>query len=129
MVSLSVPSLAFWARAIGFLLLFIGTVVAVAFATVPGSCFGTPPGCASGFLGGAANALLAARILWSIGLFFLGSGAGIKMHWALSKTSTASSDEVRAMIHDRWMNALLVVLSVVLLWFLLAGAGTFLTIP
>lgn len=121
MVSLSIPSLAFWSRALGFLLLFIGTLVAVAFATAGGGCFTTNPDCGpgSGFLTGAANALLAAKILWVIGLFFVGAGAGIKLHWGLGRSSNATPEELRALIHDRWLNGILVLTSIVLLWLLL----------
>ncbi len=126
MLNLHVSSLAFWARALGFLLLFVGTLVAVAFASLPGGCFASPPNCGTGFASGAANAVLSARVLWTLGLFFVGAGAGFKLHWALSRSSSASSDEVRVLIHDRWFNGLLVILTIVLLWFLLSGAGTFL---
>lgn len=124
MVSLSVPMVAFWSRALGFVLLFIGTLIAVAFATAGGACFTTTADCGigSGFLTGAANALLAAKILWAIGLFFLGAGAGIKLHWGSGRASGASSDEVRAMINDRWLNGILVLVSIGLLFLLLTGA-------
>lgn len=126
MVSLSIPSLAFWSRALGFVLLFIGTLVAVAFASAGSGCFSTNPDCGlgSGFLTGAANALLAAKILWAIGLFFVGAGAGIKLHWGLGRSSSATPEEVRATIHDRWFNGILVLTSIVLLWLLLAATLT-----
>lgn len=124
MVSLSMGSLSFWARALGFVLLFIGTLVAIISATPGAGCFGTNPSCGptSGFVTGAANAILAAKILWSLGLFFLGAGAGLRLHWGMNRSSSLSSDELRAQIHDRWMNLILVLVSIGLLWLLLTGS-------
>ena len=122
---------AFWGRAIGFVLLFLGTLIAVAFATPGGGCFTAPPACGGGstFITGAANAILAAKILWAIGLFFLGAGAGLKLHWGSPRPTGASSDEYRFVIHDRRLNAILLFASIVLLWLLLAPTGTFVAVP
>ncbi len=59
------PSLTFLAVGLGFALIFIGAIIAVA--------GGGPSATASG----AANALFAGRILAVLGLLFVGGGAGL----------------------------------------------------
>ena len=114
-----VPLLALWGRVAGFVLLFVGTLVVVAFANVPGGCITTPSSC-TGFPASADNAILVGQILWTIGLFFLGGGAGIKLHWGLQNPASGRPEDVRWVIADRWMNVALVLISIWLLFALLA---------
>jgi hypothetical protein len=65
-------------RMLGLVLLFLGTLIAVAFASVPSSCFPAPSGC-SGYPGTAASALMVGKILWVLGLFCIGAASGIRL--------------------------------------------------
>jgi len=117
------PVAAFWARAIGFLLLVVGTLMAVAFATPGGGCYVANADCGFGssYLTGAANAFLAAKVLWTLGLLFLGAGAGIKMHWSLHPPASGRAEDVTYVVADRRLNGLLLLVVIVLLWFLLTS--------
>lgn len=112
------PLLALWSRIIGFVLLFVGTVLEIAFASVPGSCFTSPSTCGS-WLVGAANGIIAGKILWAIGLGALGAGAGIKLHWGLKMPTTGRTDDVTWALADRRLNGLLFLVSIILLAILL----------
>ena len=117
----------FWGRALGFTLLFVGTLVYVAFYSEPGNCFTDPTSCSS-FVSNAATAALAARVLWSIGLFFLGAGAALKLHWKLAAPTGGTPEQYAWVTADRRFNGLLVVLSIVLLFVLLVIPWTSLTL-
>lgn len=108
----------FWGRALGFVLLFVGTLVYVAVASPTGGCL-TDPTCLSNFPSNAANAILAGKILWCLGLFFLGAAAGLKLHWKLGPSPGASPEQMAWIRTDRWINVALVFLSVILLFVLL----------
>lgn len=126
------PTLAWWGRVVGFILLFLGTLIAVAFGSIPGGCFTQPTSCGTNFAAGVANALLVGKILWTIGLFFIGAGSAIRMHYTLQATSSQRAEEVVRGTHDRWMNALILIVTVVLLLWLLASVslgGTLAGIP
>jgi hypothetical protein len=117
------PLIAFWGRTIGFILLFIGTLVQVIWGSFPASCVTGATGCSAGNLTtywqNDANAILVSGIFWSLGLFFLGSGAGIKLHLVLKRPPSQSQEELTAWIADRRLNGILVILSIVLLLVLL----------
>jgi hypothetical protein len=108
------PILGFWTRAIGFLLLFLGTLIVVIGATPGGGCVTTPSSC-SGFAAQALNSILAAKILWVLGLGSLGVGAAVRLHWGLRMPENPRPDEVNFIMADRRTNALLFVLCLVLL--------------
>ena len=115
------PLIAFWGRVIGFILLFVGTLVQVIWGSYPASCVNGATGCTAGnltsYLQGDANAILTSGILWALGLFFLGSGAGIKLHWVLKRPpAQASAEELSAWVADRRLNGILVLVTVVLLF-------------
>jgi hypothetical protein len=116
------PMLAFWGRAIGFILLFVGTLVAVIWVSISSSCYTTTTTCGnlgSGYLSGVANAVVVSKILWAIGLFFLGAAAGIKLHWASPRPQGSAAEDTAAWAADRRMNGLLLTVSIVLLAILL----------
>jgi hypothetical protein len=111
------------ARFLGFVLLFIGTVIAIVGVEPGGACY-TSTACANtAWVGGAANYLIAAKLLWSIGLFFLGAGAGMKIHFKLGWTDGAKPEEVRFITWERIANYAIIIVCVVLLFDLLAGIG------
>ncbi|HEV8049708.1 MAG TPA: hypothetical protein VGP88_03845 [Thermoplasmata archaeon] len=120
------PLLGFWARAVGFLLLFLGTLIVVSFASPGGGCVTTPSSC-SGFAAQALNAVLAGKILWVLGLGALGAGAAIRLHWGLRMPENPRPDEVNFVLADRRANGLLFILSMALL-LLLYFQSSFLTL-
>ncbi|MCI4350011.1 MAG: hypothetical protein L3K15_00620 [Thermoplasmata archaeon] len=123
------PMIAFWGRVIGFVLLFVGTLVQVIWGSFPANCVAGSTGCTAGnlnsYLQANANAVLASGIIWSLGLFFLGSGAGVKLHWVLKRPpAQASPEDLAAWVADRRLNGLIVLFSIVLLLIImLAGHG------
>lgn len=104
----------FWGRALGFLFLFIGTIVFVAVGTPSGGCISSPASCSS-LASNAQSAWLAGKLLWTLGAFFLGASAGLKLHWKLGPSSGASPEQMAWIRTDRWINTSLVFLSVLLL--------------
>lgn len=113
------PLLGFWTRAVGFFLLFFGTLVAVLGASPGGGCYTSIGSCGTGFLGQVANAVWAAKILWVLGLGALGAGAAVRLHWGLQRPESASTEQTNWILADRRMNGLLFLISVVLLMVLL----------
>jgi hypothetical protein len=117
------PLIAFWGRTIGFILLFIGTLVQVIWGSFPASCVTGATGCSAGnlttYYQSVANAILISGLLWTLGLFFLGSGAGLKLHWVLKQPAGQSQQELTAWVADRRLNGALVILSIVLLMVIL----------
>lgn len=105
-------------RVIGFLLIGLGTLIAVAFASLPGSCApGSTPACTS-FPSQYLNAILTAKVLWTLGLIAVGGASGIGMHQSWGRADTgAPGDNVWT---NRYRaNLVMVVLSVLLLALLL----------
>ncbi|MCI4325903.1 MAG: hypothetical protein L3K00_08525 [Thermoplasmata archaeon] len=124
------PLLGFWMRAIGFFLVFAGTLVVVLGASPGGGCFTSLGSCGTGFLGQAANSIWAAKILWVLGLGALGAGAAIRLHWGLQWPENATPEHVNWLLADRRMNGLLFLISVVLLLVILWTFGNVaITIP
>jgi hypothetical protein len=122
------PSVSFLLRVLGFTLLFIAALIVVAFAIPGGACFpaaGSNSSCGAGssFETGAANAILAGHILFVLGVFLLGLGAGIKIHFSLQSSPSSQPEENRFLIADRWFNGLVFLLSVVVLFWLMVGVG------
>ena len=118
--------LGFWLRAIGFLLLFLGTLVVVVAATPGGGCFTSLGSCGTGFLGQAANGVYAAKLLWVLGLGGIGAGAGIRLHWGLRSSRDQAPEELQLIAASRKANWTAVILSIVLLLVLTLTSGLFL---
>jgi hypothetical protein len=126
------PVLGFWTRAIGFFLVFAGTLVVVLGASPGGGCFTNAGSCGTGFLGQVANSIWAAKILWVLGLGALGAGAAIRLHWSLQWPENASPEHITWLLADRRMNGLLFLISIILMLILLAtffGPSIPVTIP
>ncbi|HTT25508.1 MAG TPA: hypothetical protein VLY85_03470 [Thermoplasmata archaeon] len=104
-------SLMMWGRAIGFLLIFVGTLIVIAFASIPGSCITTPSSCSS-FPSQFANSIWAGKILWVLGLFFIGGASGIRLQRRFS--GNTNEDGAGAVARLR-ANVLIVVLSILLM--------------
>ena len=109
------PMASLLGRIIGFALLFIGTLVAVVFASYGGGCYTAANSCNANTLAAAANGILTARILWVIGLFFLGAAAGLKLHFGLRAPTSGRAEDYQFVIADRRFNGLLFLVSIVLL--------------
>lgn len=119
--------LTFLLRILGFSLLFVGALIAVAWGYPGGGCFPSPssnPTCGPGsnFVTGAANALLAGHVLFALGAFLLGAGAGMKIHYSLQAPTSGQKEDYRFVIADRWFNGLILLLAVWILWMLLVGS-------
>jgi uncharacterized membrane protein SpoIIM required for sporulation len=114
-------------RMIGFLLLVVGTIVIVAFVEPSGSCFNftTTPTCTinSSYAQGAANAIITGKILFALGAFFLGAGAGMKLHWALRYPVSGNPEETKWARRERMWNYLMIALSILLLAWVMGGSA------
>lgn len=108
-----------WGRILGFVLLFLGTLVAVAAGSIEPGCF--PSGCPSSYGSTWAWAVLVGELLWTIALFFLGASSGLQLMTGLRAPVGGTPEEYRWVQTERWFNFLMVALSIVLLWFLLSG--------
>ncbi len=111
-----------WGRILGFLLLFIGTLVAVVAGSVQPVCYASS-GCANWPMTWAWAAVTG-EILWTIALFFLGASSGLQLMNGLKAPTGGTPEEYRWVQTERWFNFLMVALSIVLLWFLLSGILT-----
>lgn len=109
------------ARFVGFVLLFIGTLLVILGVEPSGSCFTSTACNGTGWVGGAANYLLVGKLLWAIGLFFLGCGAGMKLHWKLGWVDGMGAEQVRWVTWERAANYAIILVSIWLLYLLLAG--------
>ncbi|MCI4368456.1 MAG: hypothetical protein L3K09_02690 [Thermoplasmata archaeon] len=111
----------FLGRALGFILLFAGSLVAVVAASYGGGCWTSVTSCVNNasWASGVANAILTSKILWVIGLFFLGAASGLKLHWELPMPSSGGSDQVAFVIADRRLNGLILILCIVFLFLIL----------
>jgi Na+-transporting NADH:ubiquinone oxidoreductase subunit NqrD len=107
--------MAFLLRILGFVLVFVGVLVAVVFVSIPGGLYTNPSGYGSSFLEGVANGALAGRILIALGLFLLAAGAGTKLHWSLRYPAQGSPDEIAWAKADRQWNGFVFALCLVLL--------------
>ncbi len=117
-----------WSRMIGFLLLFVGTLIAIIGAAVWGGCVTVVNSCASGAASGILNYFTSARILWAIGLLGLGAGAGIKLHWGLQSSAQSRGEDLQALTAERRANYLTLFLTIVLFLILFVTA-TYMALP
>lgn len=106
--------LAFFSRVIGFLLLFIGTLLVVLGASTWGGCVTDPTSCGTSWLAGVLNYIVAGKILWAIGLLFIGGGAGLKLHWSLQLPAQGRAEEVTFVSRERLANYLVLLTCIVL---------------
>ncbi|HZY91147.1 MAG TPA: hypothetical protein VFG07_00015 [Thermoplasmata archaeon] len=123
--------LIFLSRILGFVLLFIGTILVVAGASIWGGCIvqtGASP-CGAAWLSGVLNYIVVGKILWAIGLLGLGGGAGMKLHWSLQMPSTRSADELSFIARERWANYAVLLLSVLLMAVLLLTVNQWPPVP
>ncbi len=120
MPKLPFTSLEFLAKAGGFLLIFIGTLIAVLFVSIPASCVGAG-GCGMSTYQSLLNAFIAARVLWTIGVFGIGIGAGLKLLQInqMAESGSYPEDKMSWFMRQRRSNGVLFILSLLLFAFLL----------
>lgn len=121
------PMLAMWLRLIGFLVVFVGVLVAVVAVSTPGSHFTNPCSTSTACtneVAGYANGVIAAKVLFLIGLLMVGGGAGIKLHWGLRAPAPGHSDEQAWVLADRRFNGLLFIVSIALMALVLITINT-----
>jgi hypothetical protein len=118
--------IAFLGRLIGFVLLFVGVLLMIIGATPLGGCYTSAGSCVGNttWMSGVANYIVTAKILFALGLFFLGAGAGIKLHWGLPMPTTGRPEELAYVAADRRANHFIVALTVFLMLVLLLTIGT-----
>ncbi|HKS59361.1 MAG TPA: hypothetical protein VJS68_01120 [Thermoplasmata archaeon] len=113
-----------WLRFAGFALLFVGTIIIVAWGTVNGGCFTTGSTCGSptgSFVQGQHNAIWAADFLWTFGLAAIGAGSGIKLHWALKAPTSGRPEDYRWVMGERFANYAMFFISIILLFLLVSS--------
>jgi hypothetical protein len=120
--------ISFFSRFIGFTLIFVGALVAAAFASVNGGVYTcSSASCFQNFVEGAANAILTGRVLMAIGAFLLGAGAGLKIHFNLKAPANPTPETMRWVIWERFFNygllAISIAILVAILW-MIGGAPT-----
>lgn len=113
--------LSFLGKGGGFLLLFIGTLVDVIAGSYPADCFTSH--CSGSTSAGIQYAILASRILWSIGAFGLAAGAGIDLHFLQQNPESNSPEENARHLARRRAAFALVIAGIVILLVLTLTAG------
>jgi hypothetical protein len=106
-------------QGIGLLLVFLGTLLTVVFGYIPVSCIGSTSGCGSNPLTGMADAIIAGRALWALGLLGLAGGSAIHLQVVPRPSSPLSPEETRIYLARRRGEYVVLVLSIVLLFVLL----------
>jgi hypothetical protein len=103
--------LGFIAKAFGFLLVFVGTLVLV---------LGTNPTTSALNLNILYGSILTGRLLWTIGLAAIGAGAGIKIRYVYVTPPGEMSDaRARLLRASMWRNTVEFIIVLFLLVFLL----------
>ncbi|MCI4357634.1 MAG: hypothetical protein L3J95_04615 [Thermoplasmata archaeon] len=100
-------------RVLGIILIFVGTLIAVVGASVPGSC--APPGTCAGFFTQAANSIIFGKVLWVLGLFCLAGASGLRLQGNLLPGTSSGSDMSEAKAPRVGANLWILLLSIVLM--------------
>jgi len=117
--AVSWDSLARLGKGVGLLLVFVGALIFVIVLGLVHLCVASPGSCTGGF-SGYVGALLAAEIILVLGLGGVVAGAGIRLRWSHPMPSSAPGpDEMRFLQGTRVWNSVLLVVSLVLLFWLL----------
>lgn len=103
---------------LGFLLIFVGTIVAI-ILTNPAVCYtNTPVGCTASNYEAYFNGIFIGKLLWAIGLLFIAGASGVRLH-GTGRPASGAPEEVRWALAERWANLIVIVVSVILLLVLL----------
>lgn len=121
--------LALLAQGLGLILLFVGTLVVVVFGSYPADCFTST--CAYGSLDqGIAYGIETARLLWTLGLFGIAAGAGIRLQFTTPNPAPTTPEGTRMYLARRRGEFVILVIAIVLLFLLLLfSTGSFVTAP
>ena len=117
--------LSFLFRVFGFLLLFVGSLIAIVGASVWGGCITDPTSCGTSWLSGVLNYIITAKILWALGLLGLGAGAGLKLHWLLQNPSQGRAEDLQYVLAERRANYVMLFISILLLAVLLLSVNLY----
>jgi hypothetical protein len=102
--------IAFGSKALGLLLVFVGTLVGV---------IGLNP-TTSPNIGQINDAILVTRLLWALGLAAIATGAGIKLRYIIpTPTGDLQDGQSRVLRAAQWRNGLTFLLALVLLIWIL----------
>jgi hypothetical protein len=114
--------LALIGRMLGLLLLFVGTLVAVIFASPPADCFTST--CGNGVSAGLQYGILTARLLWTFGAAFLLAGSAIKLHFVLGEPTSDGPEGNARYLALRRTETVLILVALGILFVLLLTAST-----
>ncbi len=110
----------FWSfliRFFGFALIFLGALLVVLLSTPSSGYIGASSSTLTSISQSYLNGVLAGRLLLALGAFFLGIGAGIKLHWVLKAPAPGESDRMAWVALERFFNYALLALSLlILIW-------------
>lgn len=114
--------LSLWGRFVGLVLLFLGTLVAVLFASVPADCYTST--CGTGVAASVQYGILASRLLWTLGAGALVAAAAAKIHFILPEPSSDGPEANARFLAQRRGEMVLLLVGVLILLVLLLTAGT-----
>jgi len=109
-------------RGVGLLLLFLGTLVAVLFASFPADCFTMT--CTGNDAASVQYGILASRLLWTLGAFGLVAGAALKLHYVLEEPRADGPEATQRYIAHHRADFLLLLVGIAILLLLLLTAQT-----
>jgi hypothetical protein len=117
-------SLAFWAQAIGFLLVFIGTVLAIFWASPSASCYASGGTCStasdiSNTVQSIDWAIMLSKFLWALGLFGIAAGCGLHLRFTTVTPTDSSPEATRIFLARRRGEFVMFVIALLLLFLLL----------
>jgi len=110
--------LALLSQGIGLLLIFLGTIIQIAFGYVPISCVDASS-CSQSTFQGIVYGIDAARLLWVVGLFGLAVGAGLHLQFRPAPSSPLTPEDARVYLARRRGELVMLVLSLLLLFLIL----------
>jgi hypothetical protein len=116
-------------RILGFLLLFVGVLVAISLASPNGTCYAGSTSCTgstlTNYLSGAANGVLVGKLLFTVGLFFLGASSGIMIQWLYQRPQPTGETPEGAKMTRRALygNGIMAFLVILLFLYLLLSVG------
>jgi len=111
--------LAMLGQGMGLLLLFVGTLVMVLVGSNPADCFTAAPPCAGSTAQSVAYGIETARLLWTIGLFGIAAGAGLRLQIVNAHPLPTTPEETRIYLARRRGEFVILVVAILLLFAIL----------
>ncbi len=115
--------LAMLGQGIGLLLVFVGTLIMVVAGSNPADCFTANPACGASTAQGVAYGIETARLLWTLGLFGIAAGAGIRLQIVGATSLPTTPEQTRIYLARRRGEFVILVVSIVLLFILLVWSA------